>query len=360
MTRILWILAKIQKVKIMNISRLLEDFSSLNYHSQQELIGLLSKKLVEERPVLNHKKKPTNCPHCGCERLYRHGKYKITNGDTTTDTGGSRYRCRDCKKTFNELTGTSIHGLKKVDQFKDFVEYMFNGDSIRKIAKKLDLSTKTVFEWRHKTLISFEKVFTKKFKGIVETDDVIRRFNQKGRKNNFINIGKRKQGVNNDQDVSVMVSVDRYKTIDFKLVSYGKINSENLYRELDLNKFNDDNIVVSDKSRALVKFFDTMGFEHITFKSKYHAHPKFPIYHVNNLNNLVGRLTRWIKENFSSVSTKYLQNYLNYFLMLEILKEEEGVDKTDKWWNFMLNDTNTFKKSKSIEEKYQEFLSFKS
>jgi|GEM_PF-6017576 len=28
----------------MNFSKLLEDFSSLNYHAQQELIGLLSKK----------------------------------------------------------------------------------------------------------------------------------------------------------------------------------------------------------------------------------------------------------------------------------------------------------------------------
>ena len=343
----------------MNISRLLEDFSSLNYHSQQELIGLLSKKLVEERPVLNHKKKPTSCPHCGYERLYRHGKYKITNGDTTTDTGGSRYRCRDCKRTFNELTGTSIHGLKKVDQFKDFIEHMFNGDSIRKIAKKLDLSTKTVFEWRHKSLSGFNDIFTKRFKGIVETDDVFFKLNQKGRKSDLIYIPKKKKrGVNNDYIVSVMVSTDRYKTMDLNLVSYGKVTTDNLYREMNINKFNDDNIIVSDKSTALKKYFGLHQFEHVRFKSKNHVHPEFPIYHVNTLNNLVGRLKKWIKECFSSVSTKYLQSYMNYFLMMEIVKNDEGVDKTKKWWDFMLDDTNTFKRSKSVEEKYQELLSY--
>lgn len=344
----------------MNFSEFSKDFKNLSYQKQQEIIQLLSKQIIDSRPILNHKEKPSSCPHCNHTTIHKHGTYKIKNGDGVKITGGTRYQCQGCKKTFNELTGTAIHGLKKTDEFREFIEQMFEGDSIRTIAKRLSLSTKTIFDWRHKTLESFSGIFTKKFKGIVETDDVIMGFNQKGRKNNFLKIGKRKRGVNNDQDVSVMVSLDRYKTIDLKLVTYGKVTTENLYREMDMNRYNEENIVVSDKSKALVKFFKTMGFEHITFLAKDHVHPKYPIYHVNNLNNLVGRLRRWIKENFSSVSTKYLQNYLNYFLMLEILKNDNIENQRNQWWNFMSDDTQTFKRSKSIEEKYQEFLSFKS
>ncbi len=340
----------------MNFQDFSDSFKTLPYQKQQEIIQLLSKQVIESRPILNHKEKPTSCPHCNHSTIHKHGTYKIKNGDNVRVTGGTRYQCQGCKKTFNELTGTSIHGIKKTEEFRDFVEQMFEGNSIRKIAEKLCLSTKTVFEWRHKTLESFSKIFTKKFKGIVETDDVIIGFNQKGRKNNFRKIGKRKRGVNNDQDVSVMVSMDRYKTIDLKLVCYGKVTTQNLYREMNMNRFNDENIVVSDKSRALVRFFKTLEFEHMTFLAKDHVHPQFPIYHVNNLNNLVGRLKQWIKECFSSVSTKYLQNYLNYFLMLEILKSDN--DMKDKWWDFMLDDVNTFKRSKNVEEKYQEFLSY--
>src|SRR5690606_17221317 len=111
------------------------------------------------------------------------------------------------------------------------------------------------------------RIFTKKFKGIVETDDVFYRFNQKGRKKNFVKLSKRTQGVNNKHQVSVMFSLDRYKTVDLKMVSISKVTTENLYREMDLSKFSEENIIVSDKSKALVKFFDTLGFDHVTFKA---------------------------------------------------------------------------------------------
>ncbi|WP_432410946.1 IS1595 family transposase [Rasiella sp. SM2506] len=331
----------------MNFQDLSADFKKLSYRKQQELISLLSKQVIDSRPILNHKETPTECPHCGCKKLYKHGKYI---------NGGSRFKCRDCNKTFNELTGTSIHNIQKTEEFREFIEQMFEGNSIRQISKEVGVCMKTVFDWRHKVLSSFSKIFTKKFKGIVETDDVFYRFNQKGRVNDFKKLPKRTQGVNNKHQVSVMFSLDRYKTVDLKLVSLGKITTENLYREMDLSKFGDENIIVSDKSRALVKFFDVLGFDHVTFKSKEKVHPIDRQFHVNNLNNFAGRLKRWIKENFSSVSTKYLQNYLNYFLMLEILKDDSNMK--DKWWNFMLSDNETFGRNRKSEEEYQEFLSY--
>src|SRR5690606_462361 len=126
-----------EKIKSMNFQDFSDSFRTLSYQKQQEIIQLLSKQVIESRPILNHKEKPTSCPHCNHSTIHKHGSYKIKNGDNVRITGGTRYQCQGCKKTFNELTGTSIHGLKKTDEFRDFIEQMFEGKSIREISKEI-------------------------------------------------------------------------------------------------------------------------------------------------------------------------------------------------------------------------------
>jgi hypothetical protein len=43
------------------------------------------------------------------------------------------------------------------------------------------------------------------------------------------------------------------------------------------------------------------------------------VYHVQNVNNMDMRLRKWMQP-FNGVATKYLQNYLNWFLVLEKIK----------------------------------------
>jgi hypothetical protein len=43
------------------------------------------------------------------------------------------------------------------------------------------------------------------------------------------------------------------------------------------------------------------------------------VYHVQNVNNLDIRLRKFMSS-FNGVATKYLQNYLNWFLVLEKIK----------------------------------------
>ena len=45
------------------------------------------------------------------------------------------------------------------------------------------------------------------------------------------------------------------------------------------------------------------------------------IYHVQNVNNMGMRLRKFM-ESFKGVATKYLQNYLNWFLVLEKIKNK--------------------------------------
>ena len=44
-----------------------------------------------------------SCPHCCGQRIHRHGQAN----------GLQRYRCRECRRTFNALSGTPLSGLHK-------------------------------------------------------------------------------------------------------------------------------------------------------------------------------------------------------------------------------------------------------
>lgn len=158
-------------------TKIANQFSQLSYQDQRNLLEALKLKLSESKPILEHKKEVTNCVHCGSENFYKHGAYK---------NGGRRFHCQDCKKSFNELTGTSIHAIKKKELWDRFIELTLESRSIRYVANELNLNVKTVFDWRHKLLCSFDKIFTKKFENIVEIDDVHFNFNQKGRRKNFV------------------------------------------------------------------------------------------------------------------------------------------------------------------------------
>ncbi len=191
----------------------------------------------------------------------------------------------------------------------------------------LKLNTHTIFDWRHKVLSSLETIFTKKFKGIVETDDVLFKFNQKGRKRHFLMMNGTRRGVSN-QKVSVMVTSDRYKTIDMKVVKMGRITKRDLEKVFKGKRLNKHNVIVSDRHPSISCFVRSIGLDHKKIHTSQHIYMVDGKYHVNNVNGLVSRFRDWLKHNFKSVSTKYLQNYLFLFEMSEILKNKEnGMDE---------------------------------
>ena len=46
-----------------------------------------------------------------------------------------RYKCRECKKTFNSLTGTPLANLQKKGHWLDYSYCLTQGYTIRKAAK---------------------------------------------------------------------------------------------------------------------------------------------------------------------------------------------------------------------------------
>jgi predicted RNA-binding Zn-ribbon protein involved in translation (DUF1610 family) len=61
------------------------------------------------------------CPHCGRDDVRPWGK-----------AGGKpRWRCANCRKTFNPLTGTALAGLHYQDRWNDQAQALINGETER-------------------------------------------------------------------------------------------------------------------------------------------------------------------------------------------------------------------------------------
>jgi len=138
---------------------------------------------------------------------------------------------------------------------------MVEGNSLREIASKMDISLKTAFDWRHKILTTFEELNKTKFNGIVEVDDVWILKNEKGRRG-LIKPKKRggtsKRGDNKDL-AKVLFSVDRSKNIDLTLACMGRIKKKDLDKILRSKVSADTNIICSDKHPSIKSFTKNMA-----------------------------------------------------------------------------------------------------
>ena len=151
--------------------------------------------------------KQSCCPWCGDKKYYKNGK----------DKGSQRFKCRECKRTFTEYTGTWLNGLHKKSLIVEYIGLMIEGKSLDKISKALHINKKTAFDWRHKILSSLGQYAGDEMKGIVESDETFfeesekgnRHLNHKGRKRGSSSpYQKKKRGISSNK-AAVIATTDR-------------------------------------------------------------------------------------------------------------------------------------------------------
>lgn len=82
------------------------------------------------------------CPRCGRRRLHRHGHAH----------GLQRYRCADCARTFNSLTGTPLARLRYKEKWLPYLDGMLDSHTVRRAAHHVNVHRNTSFRWRHRML----------------------------------------------------------------------------------------------------------------------------------------------------------------------------------------------------------------
>ena len=157
------------------IKHSLSNLSSIERLELQKELELLSDSIIvspksqeSRRNILDNKQ--GCCPHCSHSKYVKFG----------IDKGSQRYKCKSCKRSFTEYTGTWMAGLQRKDKIDHYLVLMLQEKSLDKIKVALSINKKTAFDWRHKILASLSETDKDDFTGITESDETFFLSSEKG------------------------------------------------------------------------------------------------------------------------------------------------------------------------------------
>lgn len=293
------------------------DISTLTDEQKERLIAALQSSLGESKKSGNTKlikeireakfSEGFYCPICGSKSVVRFGSYNKRQ----------RYKCKDCGKTFSDLTNTPLSRTKFPQKWIPFVECMLKGYSLRKSAEIVGVSYVTLFYWRHKLLTALTESGIEAFNGIVEMDETFFLRSEKGEKNLKNRKPRKRGGVStlrgiSHEQVCVLVARDRNKTTLSKVSCLGHASMNSVDKVVG-SLLSPSNILCTDAWRAYCKFARAKGMEHYSLKDR---HVFKGIYHIQNVNSYHSRMKKWM-DRFNGVASKYLDNYLAWFKFLD-------------------------------------------
>ncbi len=246
------------------------------------------------------------CPYCA-------GKTVVRNG---TASGLQRFKCRDCVKTFNALTGTPLARLRMKGKWLGQAEALRDGLSLKQTEARLNISHQTAFSWRHRFLALPKTVQARVLTGIVEADETYFLESHKGSKT-LPRLGRKrggkakKRGLSTEQ-IPVLVGRDRAgATVDSVLKAGDAVHVAAALKPV----MSRDAILCTDGSRVLAAAAKSLGVVHrpVNLSAGIRVNG---VYHVQNVNAYDSRLKGWMRR-FNGVATKYLDSYLGWFRAID-------------------------------------------
>jgi transposase-like protein len=244
------------------------------------------------------------CPHCMSTRIRGHGKYR----------GRQRYMCKNCGKTFNDMSCTPLAGIHKPEKFGQYIKFMLT----------------TSFYWRHKVLNALCNLDIEKLYGVVESDEKYFIESFKGKKKNICRKPKKrgtpakKRGISNQQ-ACVLVAMDRNGHIISGHAGMGLINAKQIDSIIG-TYISNDSTLCSDSSNNYINFAKLKGLAHVQVNASKKMYVINSIYHIQHVNSYHGKLESFINGRFRGVATKYIDNYLFWHRFLELHKSYDKVE----------------------------------
>lgn len=310
-----------QILVVMTYQEILAAAQTLSETERASLVSALSSGSVSlsDSPRLSQLlDKQGSCPHCGGRHYYRFGK----------DKGAQRFKCKDCGRTFTEYTGTWQEGLHKKGLVGRYLELMAGQKSLDKISAALHINKKTAFDWRHKILGTFKQDKGGSFSGIVESDETFFEESEKG--NRHLERPARKRGTDpknrgiSDNKSKVIVTADRKNDLNMTCCGKGRLTKADIAESLE-TPLDKDVILCSDAHVSYKGYADDNHLKHVVLRDDLKQRVKQGRFHIQHVNSLHSKLKKWIASVFWGISTKYLQNYLNWFKVVEtVLKKESN------------------------------------
>lgn len=258
--------------------------------------------------LIAHARSPGRCcPRCGSVRCNRHGFANDLQ----------RFRCCDCGRTFNDLTGTPLARLRHKAKWLAYSQVLLDSLPVRKAANLVGVHRNTAFRWRHRFLhwIKLDRPTT--LNGIVETDETFLLESQKGSRALDRPARRRggraaRPGISGELDC-ILVARDRNgRTVD-AVTGRGALTAAQLERDL-LPRLDPHSFLVSDSHLAYRAFARKHGITHETVNLRAGVRARRLgglAIHVQNVNAYHQRFKDWLR-GFRGVASRYLANYLGW------------------------------------------------
>jgi len=286
-------LAHLTDKQRLELQRLLSE-SSLDF----EMIKGIESRLVDS----------PECPHWHSHVINRHGK----------KGGVQRYRCKNCLKTFMATTNTPFARLHYKDKWLKYFKGMLSGKALRPLAKMCGINLETAFRWRHRFLQIPAQQKGILLEGIIEADEVFFPQSEKGNKHLKRKARKRgklvgKRGRKSEDWVTVLTARDRGANVFESLLS--EVSAKELSKQLS-TKVGKDSVFCSDGFKSYIRFTREHDLIHKRLNLSDGIRVIDKVFHIQNVNAYHSRLKEWMIR-FHGVATKYLENYLGWFRMID-------------------------------------------
>lgn len=248
------------------------------------------------------------CPGCAGTRIGRWGRRQ----------GIQRFRCRDCGRTFNALSGTPLARLRKKDAWPAFAGCLVNGRTVRDSAEVCGVHPNTTFRWRHRFLAGAQDLKPEHLEGIVEADETFLLESQKGRRQGLLRKPRKRGGKASTRGRSkelacVLVVRDRSgATTDAVCNRFSQVE----LGEALADRVQSDSVLCSDGLPVYRAFAARTGLVHKALNLSEGIRVMEGVFHIQNVNAYHHRLKEWMNH-FHGVATKYLPNYLGWYRILD-------------------------------------------
>ncbi len=308
----------------------------------EHLSDLCSTKNSNSKVISKYRNKEMFCEKCGC-KLYKNGK---------TKAGIQKYICSGCKATLSETTNTIIcHSKLSFEIWKNIIDNLLDGFSLRRIAEENFISLLTSFRIRHKVLYAL-KNFIKNIKlsGDIESDEKYFSINLKGTKpENMPRYSKKRTSTNSPyrgishHKVCVVSSIDENDNLLLKIVGLGRCTTDMLKESLG-QKLSNAKSIIADSASAYQDFCKEYNLTLNAIPSGFHSEG---IFNISEINGIHSQLETWIKK-FRGISIRHLQEYLDWFVYIFTMKKRFMLNKikTESYSKLLID--NNYVKSKDI------------
>ena len=262
-------------IKEIEVNNLLPDEIEKTIKFLEKILGIKEKEKSTLSKLVNRERKNFECPFCESINIVKNGHSK---------KGVQRYKCKKCLHRFCDTTNTLSNNSKLTyNIWLEFFKCMNDKLSIRKTAAKLQLNKNTIFSMRHKVLKALSTFRENiKLSGEIQCDEKYESIND---------------------------------NIYFKIVGNGSITTKMVKQAFD-NHLEKKCVLITDCKSSYEKFCADNKIKLEQVKSG--TYKNLNGYNLSEINALHSNLDLFLKS-FAGVSTKHLQQYLDWFVYQKYL-----------------------------------------